>query len=240
MKTKIIYEDKHILVCRKPAGLATQTAKVGEQDMVSELKNYLIRREPGKTPYLGVVHRLDQPVEGLLVFARTKEAAAELTRQLKKGVLHKQYYAVSCGEVRQEAGELVDYLFKDPSGKAKVVTGETVRPQDAKRAVMQYRTLKQVSVPEPLAFMEIQIETGRFHQIRAQMAAAGMPLLGDFKYGGDTVRGISKALGVTGAALCAYRIRFRHPAGSYKDKDGYLEFEIQPEGKAFAYLIDNN
>ena len=99
MRTKIIYEDNDIIIVHKPAGMATQTSRIGQQDVVSELKNYLARNDgsavvagsptSGQAPYLGIVHRLDQPVEGLLVFAKSKEAAAKLTKQLSKGTLNK-------------------------------------------------------------------------------------------------------------------------------------------------------
>ena len=102
MKTQIVYEDNDIVVINKPAGLATQTARVGQPDVVSELKNYL------RSPYLGIIHRLDQPVEGLLVFAKNKRAAAALSTQLQstEGVLNKQYYAVFCGKPAAEKGRL--------------------------------------------------------------------------------------------------------------------------------------
>ena len=100
MRTKIIYEDNHIIIVHKPAGLATQTSHIGQQDVASELKNYLAKigqsvdgKRTSEQPYLGIIHRLDQPVEGLLVFAKTKEAAAKLTKQLSAGTLNKQYYA---------------------------------------------------------------------------------------------------------------------------------------------------
>ena len=114
MKTKIVYEDREILVVQKPAGLATQTARIGQPDVVSELKGYLADQQrksmQSKTAargeiYLGIVHRLDQPVEGLLVFAKTKPVAAALTKQLSSGILNKQYYAVICGKPLSKEGE---------------------------------------------------------------------------------------------------------------------------------------
>jgi len=139
LRTKIIYEDAQVLVAYKPAGLATQTSKVGQADMVSELKNYLSAVQKGKTPYLGVVHRLDQPVEGLLVFAKTKQTAASLTKQLAQGALNKQYYAVICGNPPTEEGELVDYLYKDAAGKAVVVTGQQEMYPEAKKTYPQHQ-----------------------------------------------------------------------------------------------------
>ena len=129
MRTEILYEDKIIMVIRKPAGLAVQSAGIGQPDVVSELKSHLAklpdtgRLGPGKgEPYLGIVHRLDQPVEGVLVFAKEKKSAAVLTKQLSAGTLNKQYYAVLCGYPAVAEGELVDYLRKEGS-VAVAVTG---------------------------------------------------------------------------------------------------------------------
>lgn len=227
MKTEIIYEDGELLVVRKPAGLATQTARVGQADVVSELKNYL------KNSYLGVIHRLDQPVEGLLVFARTKGAAAALSGQLADGTLNKQYYAVICGKPVRDQGELVDYLYKDAqNGVHAVVVGEqeSSRFPDAKKAVLQY-SLIQYAEETDLSLMEIHIDTGRFHQIRAQMAHAGMALLGDVRYGDETARKKGQELGIHNVAFCAYDIAFWHPVKKQK-----LHFQIKPESKAFAYF----
>lgn len=227
MKAEIIYEDKELLVVRKPAGLATQTARVGQADVVSELKNYL------RNPYLGVIHRLDQPVEGLLVFAKTKNAAAALSEQLGEGTLNKQYYAVICGKPAEEQGELVDYLYKDiqKTGLA-VVIGEQELPQhsDAKKAVLQYRLL-QYAEEADLSLLEIQIDTGRFHQIRAQMSHAGMALAGDAKYADAAVRKRGEELGIRTVALCAYCLDFQHPVKKEK-----MYFQTKPEGKAFTYF----
>lgn len=225
MKTEIIYEDKELLVVRKPAGLATQTARVGQADAASELKNHF------KSPYLGIVHRLDQPVEGLLVFARTRGAAAALSGQLAEGTLNKEYYAVICGKPPEEQGELVDYLYKDilNTGRAVVVEErELSRFPGAKKAVLQYRLL-QYREETDLSLMEIHIDTGRFHQIRAQMSHAGMALLGDAKYGDDAAQKRGRKLGISHVALCAYYIEFWHPVKKKK-----MCFQIKPEGKAFT------
>lgn len=244
MRTAIIYEDEHILVVRKPAGLATQTAKVGQQDMVSELKNYLASKQKGKAPYLGVIHRLDQPVEGLLIFAKTKQAAAALTRQLGNGTLNKQYYAVICGKPAQETGELVDYLYKDDAGKAQIVTAKEekecdtkcfdaecsdVKDFDAKKAVLQYKIVKELFAGQQLFLADIHIDTGRFHQIRAQMAHAGMPLLGDSKYGSEASMAFSREHGIRNVALCAYSLELIHPMTGKK-----LSFTVEPEGTVFS------
>lgn len=229
MKIKIIYEDQDLLVVLKPAGLATQTARVGQADVVSELKNYLAgKQRKGKgVPYLGIVHRLDQPVEGLLVFAKTRQAAAALTEQLKQGSLHKKYYAVSCQAPPQERGRLEDWLYKDSTGTARIVNQEDAHFGEAKRAVLHYSVLQQAGA---LFLMEIEIETGRFHQIRAQMAHSGMPLLGDIKYGGSTGF-LKKETGTAsgGLALCACEIQFLQPVTGQQ-----LQFRVSPQGEAFS------
>lgn len=231
MKTKIIYEDAHIIVAHKPAGLATQTSKVGQADMVSELKNHLASAQKGQAIYLGLVHRLDQPVEGLLVFGKNKQAAAALTKQLGQGTLNKHYYAVICGKPSGDSGELVDYLYKDvvKEGKALIVTGQQEQYPDAKKAVLQYRIVKEISTESAIFMADIHIDTGRFHQIRSQMAHAGLPLLGDSKYGSEQSMALSRELGIRNVALCAYSLELIHPATGKK-----LSFAVEPEGKAFA------
>lgn len=238
-KWETLFEDNEVMVVHKMAGLATQTAKVGQADLVSELKNHLARlsnhdnfagaREK-KAPYLGVIHRLDQPVEGLLVFAKTSKAAANLTKQLsgqESGTFHKQYLAVVCGKPAVTKAHLVDYLVKDSSGIAKVVSEDV---SGAKKAVLQYCLIKTRETDEGQAYsiMDISIETGRFHQIRAQMAHAGMALLGDTKYGNETSANLSKELGVRSVALCANRLEFVHPVTGEK-----MKFSISPTAKIF-------
>lgn len=265
MKTEIIYEDKELLVVRKPAGLATQTAGAGQADVVSELKNYLAEKGTGQ-PYLGIIHRLDQPVEGLLVFAKNKKAAASLTKQLGEqegsGGLNKQYYAVFCGKPSEKSGTLVDYMYKAAEGRAAIVDnpaenteswGEAGRiPKNTeikgknrggsnnaagvalpKKAVLDYQILQTITAPsgDEIFLAEIRIHTGRFHQIRAQMANAGMALLGDVKYGDEISKSCSQRLGIRTTALCACKIAFQHPVVG----EG-LSFEIRPGTRAFSFF----
>lgn len=254
MKTEILYEDSDILVIYKPAGIAVQTARAGQQDVVSELKNYLRQyRRPGEksVPYLGIIHRLDQLVEGVLVFAKNKRAAAFLSQQLQKQgddmAFHKQYYAVFCGKPPATEGELVDFLFKNRENKAEVAMGQETL--DAKMAVLKYLVMQVEMVEIPsnkeaglmqtketaqIALADIQIRTGRFHQIRVQMAHAGMPLLGDFKYGDRDATELSQRLKVRNVGLCAYHITFLHPASNKE-----MHFEVEPRGEAFSYFGRN-
>lgn len=211
---KIIYEDPHLLVCHKPAGLATQTARLGEKDAVSELKNYL------NGSYLGLVHRLDQPVEGLLVFARTPEASRELSRQTASGEMQKCYLALVYGGPGQEEDTLTDYLVKDGRNNTSRVTGKDTK--DAKRARLHYRVLAR---GEKCSLLRVELETGRHHQIRLQLSHAGYPLIGDRKYGNGESDGLGMEMGISQPALCAYELAFRHP-----DTKEEMCFQTEPEG----------
>ena len=224
MKCEIVYEDGEILVVHKPAGLATQSARVGQGDVVSELKGYLAKKGQKASPYLGVVHRLDQPVEGLLAFAKTPKAAAALSRQLTQGTLNKQYLACVCGKPPMESGELVDILRKE-GNLAQVITGRESQYQDGKNARLSYRVLdEKVFEDQVLSFLEIQIETGRFHQIRAQLSHAGWPIVGDQKYGNEASNTLAKRLGMRSVALCACKLECMHPVTGKK-----MSVERKPE-----------
>lgn len=210
MRCEIIYEDDEMLTIHKPAGLATQSSSAWQADAVSELKNYLSKKG---ISYLGVIHRLDQPVEGLLVFAKTPEAATKLSKQLQQGTLNKKYLALVGVKPNPEEGELVDSLRKD-GGRAQIVTGREDKFPDAKDARLSYHVIAredEMSFPETVAVLEVQIETGRFHQIRAQLAHAGWPILGDQKYGDENARNLATECGIRTVALCAASVECRHP-----------------------------
>lgn len=231
MQTKILYEDDVMLVIHKPAGLAVQSARIGQMDVESELRNYIAaqaRKTNSKVaPYVGLVHRLDQPVEGLLVVAKTKEAAAALTKQLTNGSLNKKYMAVVQTSHTSEEGTFCDFMIKEGQ-VAKIVSSNE---KQAKEARLQYRIVKTADILEKvqLALVDIEIETGRFHQIRCQMASHNMPLLGDSKYGSEQTKELSRQLGIRNVALCANRITCIHP----KTKK-CLNFEVQPQNVAFS------
>lgn len=214
----IIYEDDDILVCRKPAGLPTQSARVTTPDLVSELKNYLAEK---KENYLAVIHRLDQPVEGLLVFAKNKEAAKNLNEQLKQGEFGKVYYAVAFNQPSVQEGMLEDYMVKEGS-RAKIVTADT---PGAKKAVLHY---KLIAAKQGRVLYEVRLETGRFHQIRAQMAHAGMPILGDRKYADPAIVIYSEAHGIKNIALCAFKLKLVHPKTGEE-----MLFVSKPAGEIF-------
>ena len=220
----ILFEDKDILVCHKAAGLAVQNARIGAADMESMLMNYLAAENPGKMPYLGIVHRLDQPVEGVLVFAKNKKAAAGLTKQITSGSVVKEYLAVTDRMPEKRTGRLEDFLKKD--GRNNTSSVAAAGGDGAKKAVLDYEVLQEIADERTgtgkRILVKIQRGTGRHHQIRVQMAHAGMPLLGDRKYNpGDTSH---LPLG-----LCSCHLVFRHPISGKK-----MEFTVTPKGDSFA------
>ncbi|MBQ8184938.1 MAG: RluA family pseudouridine synthase [Lachnospiraceae bacterium] len=241
MKLNILYEDTHLLVCYKPAGVPVQSADVGREDCVSILKNYLYEKQPGKEPYLGVVHRLDQPVEGALVFAKTPFAAKELSRQVTDGTMQKYYLALcklsaadcgKCGKLVHSVDNVEkpvenpqiyeDYLLKNGKTNTSEIVSE--RTPGAKKARLEFWELGR---KDGQKLVKIKLITGRHHQIRVQMAHHGSPLAGDTKYNPQSVENsnVDKSLAAgRGVALCAYRLELIHP------KSGkLLQFEICPE-----------
>ncbi|MDE7205838.1 MAG: RNA pseudouridine synthase [Lachnospiraceae bacterium] len=217
MDKMILYEDNVLLIIHKPAGIATQTSRVGQADMVSELKNY--RKRKGEDTYIGVVHRLDQPVEGLLVFAKNQSMAEILSRQIQDNTLKKSYLALIQGELEENAGgKLTDFLQKDNRTNRSSVVKEGTN--GAKKAVLGWNCVKTYQ-GKGCSVVEVELFTGRHHQIRVQFANAGMPLLGDMKYGTEASKALSKQLGITNTALLAHKLALLHP------KTGkYLEYKI--------------
>ena len=219
----IQYEDKELLVVYKPAGLATQSARVTSPDLVSSVTRHL----KGAPVY--VVHRLDQPVEGLLVLAKTKQAAAVLSKQLQAGTLNKQYYALVYRGAEELPKEeiLADYLWKNPqTQKAEIVAQASGKGKQAK---LHYRVM---TGKDDRALLDVRIETGRFHQIRAQLAHAGFPILGDQKYGTQTSMERSEELGIKNVSLFAYALTFTHPKTGKQ-----MEFQAKTQNPAISHLL---
>ena len=230
IKEMIIYEDREILVCHKPAGLAVQNARIGSADLESGLKNYIYQKNSGKMPYLAVIHRLDQPVEGLLVFGLTKKAAASLSKQISNKDAVKKYLAVTDRAPLLSEGILENYLKKEARGNiSSIVPAET---KGAKKARLVYKILETIKDEHTETgnriLTGIRLETGRHHQIRVQMAGAGMPLLGDRKYNPEDKSQLP-------LGLCSCYLEFKHPGNGKK-----MEFRTWPKGKTFEGFTDIN
>ncbi len=209
MELEILHEDKDIIVVKKPFGVASQKDKLGTDDMTYHLSNYL-----GENAYIGVVHRLDRPVSGVMVYAKNKEANSNLSEQIKNKQFEKKYIAVVCGVLEKDSGELSDYVIKNERlNISKVVHKNT---PNAKCAILQYEVINH---KENLTFVKINLVTGRHHQIRVQFSNFGFPIWGDNKYNSDFVRG----KGNTPIALCANELTFKHPRTNKR-----MEFTITP------------
>ena len=216
MGLKILFEDEHIMVVKKDAGIPVQAGKLRMMDLQGLIKNELYKRNrKGGEPYLGLIHRLDQPVEGVMVFAKTPFAAGRLSEQVTDGRMKKHYLALLCGKPEIDEGTLVDYLVKD--GRTNTSSVAKAGEKDAKRSELNYKVLKR---SEETTLVEVELITGRHHQIRVQMANAGWPLYGDTKYN----PAFQEAKEHVQTALCAYQLSFVHP----KSKK-VMEFSIEPD-----------
>jgi len=195
----ILYEDNHVLVAIKPPRMLTQGDSTGDGDLLSLLKVYLKEKydKPGEV-FLGLVHRMDRPVGGLLVFARTSKAAARFAQQLKEGALHREYVLVCEGET-PDRFSLKDYLRKDPQTNMVSVLPQYLKLQ-GKEAVLHGQT---IAHSEEKSLAAVKLGTGRAHQIRTQMAHFGHPLLGDARYNASGASGL--------IALWGMRLSFSHP-----------------------------
>lgn len=198
---KVIYEDNHIIVVEKNPNIPSQSDKTGDIDMLTIVKGYIKEKynKPGNV-YLGLVHRLDRPVGGIMIFAKTSKAASRLSNQVREKIFKKEYLAVVDGKFEQKKGSLTDYLYKDERNNiSKVVKKEK---KNAKLANLDYEVLKYNNVKN-LSLVKINLHTGRHHQIRVQLANFNHSIFGDQKYG---TRGQGKQI-----ALWAYKLTIIHP-----------------------------
>lgn len=226
---QVLYEDKEIIVVVKPAGVESQAAKRFEPDMISEIKKHLVINKlctPGKEPYVAVIHRLDKPVSGVMVYAKTKKAAAALSEQVQNRKMDKIYEAVVCGKPVHNVDNFVDYLKKSVDGNYSQVVDKGIT--DAKRAELSYETVKTVETEDGvMSLVRIHLLTGRHHQIRVQFAHHGLPLYGDGRY--NPAFGGARR---TSLALCAVSLAFNHPTTGKR-----MEFSVEPSGGVFARII---
>lgn len=242
----IVYEDNHLLVVVKPQNVLSQGDESGDKDMLTLLKEYLAEtyHKTGNV-YLGLVHRLDRPTGGVMVFAKTSKAADRLSEALRTGTMEKKYLAVVQGKLPNKNGRLDHYLYK--YGNLNIVKVVPPTTAGAIRAILDYKVLSEVALPNEItpkkedvtdvsaraveqsadadaayqSLVQIKLLTGRSHQIRAQMSFIGNPLVGDAKYGAI------KSKNPTPLALWAYELRFPHPISKE-----IMVFRVYPDVEA--------
>lgn len=200
----VVYEDNQVIVVVKPHNQPSQEDESKDLDLLSEVKQYVKEKynKPGEA-YIGLVHRLDRPTGGLMVFARTSKAAARLSKQISEHETEKKYYCVVEGLVGEKKATLVNYLKKDE--KNNIVKVVTQTEEGAKKAELEYTLLES---KEDFALLEVSLKTGRSHQIRVQLSARNLPIYGDRKYN-------TKTKGKT-LALWAGKLSFVHPVTKEK------------------------
>lgn len=190
----VLYEDNHIIVVMKPANVPVCEDSSGDLDLLSMVKHYLEEKYNKNNAFVGLVHRLDRPVGGVMVFAKTSKAASRLSDQIRKGEMKKKYYAVVMGKTL-ERGIFVDKLEKDSKKNISFVS------DNGKESILEYERIK---TNGEMSLVSIDLKTGRSHQIRVQFSHHGFPLYGDQKYN-------KKAKMYTQIALFAYSLSFLHP-----------------------------
>lgn len=220
----ILFEDNDILVCEKPSGIPSQSDKTGDYDMVNRLKNYLFEKEPKKgEPYIGLIHRLDRPVGGIMVFAKTPLAAKGLSESVRGSDMKKRYLAVltydGTKQLQNEPEQLIDYLVKDARTNCSCIT--SAQDKNGKRAELFYQ-IKVVN--EGCSLVEVELKTGRHHQIRVQMATHLGGIWGDTKYNPM----FQDKAGFSRMGLYAYQLEFTHPITKCK-----VNFTLLPQEEPF-------
>ena len=213
-KLNVLFEDNHVIVVEKMVNVPSQADKTGDIDMLSIIKDYLKEKynKPGNV-YLGLVHRLDRPVGGVMVFAKTSKAAARLSEQVRVKEFEKKYLVVVNGKIEPSKGEFEDYLLKNEKKNMSRVVPEGTK--NSKYANLEYDVLK-YNEEINLSVVRVHLHTGRHHQIRVQFSSRDHSIYGDQKYGG---RGHGKQI-----ALWAYSLSFLHPVTRER-----MEFKVLPE-----------
>ena len=215
----IIYEDNHLLVVNKPANMPVCQDNSNDEDLLSKLKEYIkIKYNKKGNVYLGLVHRLDRPVEGIMVFAKTSKSASRLTNQIQNKKFNKTYYAIVENNPK-EKGQFIDYLTKNEKNNTSYITNENI----GKKSILEYKVLNKNN---NLSLIEINLLTGRHHQIRVQFSHHGYPLYGDHKYNKKFINDNK-----TNIALIAKKLSFYHPT-----TNELLTFEINLP-KRYPYTL---
>ena len=219
MDLKILYEDNHIIVVIKPVGVPVQADKTGDIDMLTIIKGYLKEKynKPGQV-YLGLLHRLDRMVGGVMVFAKTSKAASRISEYIRQKNVKKRYLAIVNGvlPVSGDKIKLENYLYKNERTNMSFVVDSSKK--GSKEAVLEYSVLKNIKYKgRDYSLVDIDLHTGRHHQIRVQFANISHSLYGDVKYG-QKINKVGQNL-----ALWSYYLSFFHPT-----QDKYMEFEFKP------------
>ncbi len=203
---KILYEDNQVVVAIKPQNIPSQADESGDKDMLSLVKEYVKEKynKPGEA-FIGLVHRLDRPTGGIMVFARNSKSASRLGEQLKNGTMKKTYYCVCQGQLKEREGTLINYLKKDE--KENIVKIVPLSEAGAKRAELRFKVLQ---TEENETLCQVELVSGRSHQIRVQFAGINCPLVGDKKYGKADMK---KEYNL---GLWAGRLEFEHPVSKQK------------------------
>ncbi len=227
----VLHEDNSILVVVKPQNIPSQADASGDLDLLTLLKDYIKNKydKPGNV-YLGLVHRLDRPTGGVMVFAKNSKAAERLSKQIVDGEMTKTYLTTVVGTPKQRKDTLVNYLKKNSLTNTVYVA--TFGDHDAKRAELSYEVLDS---DERLSLVKVQLGTGRSHQIRVQMSAINCPVYGDARYGGNIVRGQN-------LALWAYKLELTHPVTKERmvfvayppDSEPWKRFDIKSHVENFS------
>ncbi len=229
MPLSILYEDPHLIVCIKPPGIPSQPDPTGAEDMTALLSAQL-SLSPLTPP--GIVHRLDRPVGGIMVFTKTPKALAGLNKQLQNSGFCKHYLAVCCGTAEASENTLGHWLLRD----GRTNTSRIVQPKtpNAKEARLSYHVLAQIQTEDhgPLCLLSVELHTGRHHQIRVQLAGAGLPIWGDTKYNPQ----FQRRSGWFQIGLFSNVLEFRHPVSGKP-----LSFSTQPEPdqEPFSFFLKN-
>lgn len=213
MKINILHEDNHLLIVEKPVNMLVQGDKTKDEDLLTLLKEYIKieYNKPGAV-FLSLVHRLDRPVGGAIIFAKTSKAASRLSDQLRRRVIEREYLGVVRGIVKNEQAKLENYLLKDnQKNEVSIVSNNN---KNSKKAILHYRKIK---TEKDLSLLNIKLETGRSHQIRVQLSGIGHPLFGDQKYGAR-VNKVGQQI-----ALWSHKLKFKHPT-----KDEMIEIVSYP------------
>ncbi len=208
----ILYEDNHIIVVLKPQNIPSCEDASGDADMLTLIKEYIKEKynKPGNV-YLGLIHRLDRPTGGVMVFAKSSKAASRLSEQMKEGDFEKKYYTVLAGKPKDEKATLTNYMKKNSVNNMVYICPPT--ESGAKFAELEYQVLDDVA---DMSLVEVRLHTGRSHQIRVQMNHIGCPVYGDMRYGGEKAK---KGY----LALWAYYLSFTHPISKER-----MVFRVQP------------